>query len=245
MGEGELGPPSNITVDTMVPVYNERHALARSIEKLHDHLVDRLPYDWRIVIVENGSTDGTLQVAEDLCRRFGRLELLRVKEKGRGRALRTAWLCSRADVVSYMDVDLSSSLDAYYALVRAVAEDGYDLATGRRFGQQATVVGRKLNREVLSRTHNLVTRFVFGTKVVDNQCGFKAMSRASAQRLLPRVADDGWFFDTELLVRAEKEGSSIKQVPVYWTDDPTTHLRILPAASQYLQGLWRLKREGY
>jgi hypothetical protein len=151
---------------------------------------------------------------------------------------------SRAQVVSYMDVDLSTDLDAYSALVRAIAEEGYDVAIGCRLGSGSVVLGRRFTREVTSRGYNLITELAFRTAVVDAQCGFKAMSRAAADKLLPQVVDDGWFFDTELLIRAEKSGCGIKQVPVRWTDDPNSHVRILKTAMQDLRGIWRLKREG-
>jgi len=240
----ETRHPASIRVDAVVPVYNEREALECNVATLHRHLTERLPYDWRIVIVDNGSTDGTAELGEALCERTDRVDLVRIGQKGRGRALRTVWMCSRADVVSYMDADLSTSLDAYHPLIRAIAEEGYDVAVGSRLGAGARVVGRRLTREVTSRGYNMITRTAFWTGVLDMQCGFKAISRRVADRLLPQVADNGWFFDTELLVRAEKGGFKIKQVPVHWVDDPTTHVRIVGTAIQDLKGIWRLKREG-
>ncbi len=236
---------TRVTVDAVVPVYNEQAALAGSISKLHRYLTECLRYDWRILIADNASTDSTHDVAEGLCRRLDRVAVLRLDQRGRGRALRTAWMCSRADVVSYMDVDLSTRLDAYHPLVRAIAEEGYDVAIGCRLAPGADVVGRRLLREITSRGYNLITRSVLRTSVIDAQCGFKAISRRAANDLLPTVADNEWFFDTELLIRAEKLGYGIKQVPVHWTDDPNSHVRIVRTALKDLEGIWRLKREGY
>ena len=227
-----------------MPVYNEQAVLDGSITKLHGYLVENLSYDWRIVIADNASTDETREVAVALSERLDRVEVLRVDRKGRGRALRTAWMSSRAQVVSYMDVDLSTQLDAYGDLIRAIAEEGYDVAIGRRLGSGAAVMGRRLTREVTSRGYNMITGLAFRTAVVDAQCGFKAISRGAADNLLPHVVDDGWFFDTELLIRAEKNGYGIKQVPVTWMDDPNSHVKILKTAMQDLRGIWRLKREG-
>jgi glycosyltransferase involved in cell wall biosynthesis len=241
----ELRRPAGIRVDAVVPVYNEQSALETSIRRLHGHLAAHLPYDWRILIADNGSTDGTAGVARTLCGELDRVDLICIGEKGRGRALRTVWLCSKADVVSYMDVDLSTRLDAYCPLIRAIAEEGHDVAIGRRLGRDATVVGRKLKREITSRGYNLLIRLAFGTRVRDAQCGFKAISRRAADMLLPQVVDDEWFFDTELLIRAERSGCEIKQVPVYWTDDHSSHVKIVSTALQDLKGIWRLKREGY
>jgi len=227
-----------------VPVYNERTVLESSITRLHCHLAAGCPFQWRILIADNGSTDGTAEVGESLCSRLDRVDLLRIGRKGRGRALRTAWLCSRADVVSYMDVDLSTGLDAYRPLIDAIVTGRADVAIGRRLGSDATVVGRRPVRSVTSRGYNLITRLAFGTGVFDAQCGFKAISREAADRLLPQVVDDEWFFDTELLIRAERSGCRIEQVPVYWIDDHSSHVKIVRTAVQDLKGIWRLKREG-
>lgn len=236
---------AGLRLDLVVPVYNERDVVESSLTAIHRHLAEHIPYDWRILVADNGSRDGTAVIVEELSGRMDRVDLLRIDQKGRGRALRFAWLCSRADVVAYMDVDLATRLDAFLPLVRAIAEENYDIAVGRRFGPGATVVGRRLIREITSRGFNKLIQVLFGATVVDMQCGFKAMSRAAADQLLPQVADDEWFFDTELLVRAERAGCAIKTVPVYWTDDPNSHVRIVSDAVKVLRGsIWRLKREG-
>jgi glycosyltransferase involved in cell wall biosynthesis len=238
-------PPTGISVDVVVPVYNEEATLSASITRLHRHLAQHVPYEWRIVIADNASTDATPVIAGTLCRQLDRLAVVRLERKGRGLALRTAWTCSHADVLAYMDVDLSTDLDAFYPLVHAIAEEGYDLAIGSRLARGAKVVGRGPVRETTSRAYNLITRLALGTSVVDAQCGFKAISSDAAERLLPEVADNEWFFDTELLIRAEHHGYTIKQVPVHWTDDPNSHVRIVRTAMQDLNGVWRLKREGF
>lgn len=237
--------PGTIRVDTVIPVYNERHVLEGSITTLHRYLAEHLPYDWRIVIADNASTDDTLQVAQELAERLERVEALHLDQKGRGRALRAAWLGSRADVVSYMDVDLSTDVDAYYPMVRAVAEEGYDVVTGRRLGRGARVEQRKLLREVTSRAYNLIIRLGFRTRFTDAQCGFKAVSRRAADALVPLIHNNEWFFDTELLILAEKKGYRIKQIPVHWVDDPDTRVKVVGTAMEDLRGLWRLKRAGY
>lgn len=237
--------PASIRLDLVLPVYNERDVVAASITTVHSHLAANIQYEWRILVADNGSTDGTAEAVEELSGSMDRLDLLRIDRKGRGRALRTAWLCSQADVVAYMDIDLATRLDAFQPLVAAIAEDGYDIAVGRRFGPGATVTGRRLIREITSRGFNKLVQILFGATVVDMQCGFKAMSRGAADRLLPEVVDDEWFFDTELLVRAERCGCRIQMVPVHWTDDPNSHVRIVSDAVEVLRGgIWRMKREG-
>jgi glycosyltransferase involved in cell wall biosynthesis len=237
--------PATVRVDAVIPVYNEQRVLARSVATLHDYLRAHLPYDWRIVIADNASTDDTLRVARHLAEQRDRVEVLHLDQKGRGRALRAAWLGSRADVVSYMDVDLSTELAAYPRLIQAIAEEGYDVATGRRLGPGARVEKRKLQREVLSRGYNLLIKAGFRTHFTDAQCGFKAISRRAADALVPLIRDNEWFFDTELLILAEKKGYRIKQIPVHWVDDPDSRVRVVKTVLDDLKGLWRLKRAGY
>ncbi|MFN8559388.1 MAG: dolichyl-phosphate beta-glucosyltransferase [Dehalococcoidia bacterium] len=236
---------ARIRVDAVIPVYNEQHVLERSITTLHAYLEEHLPYDWRIVIADNASIDETLRVAQDLGEQFSRVNVLHLDKKGRGRALRAAWLGSQADVMSYMDVDLSTDLAAFPPLIRAIAEEGYDLATGRRLGRGAQVVGRKLQREVTSRVYNSIIRLGFRTRFTDAQCGFKAISRRAADALVPLVRNNEWFFDTEILILAEKKGYRIKQIPVHWVDDPDSRVKVVNTALEDLRGLWRLKRSGF
>ncbi|MBI2760660.1 MAG: glycosyltransferase family 2 protein [Chloroflexi bacterium] len=235
----------SIRVDAVIPVYNEQHVLEGSVARLHAYLTEHLPYDWRIVIADNASTDQTLQVARDIAAKMERVEVLHLDKKGRGRALRAAWLGSRADILSYMDVDLSTDLAAYPPLIGVIAESRADLSTGRRLGRDARVEQRKLKREITSRGYNLIIKAGFRTRFTDAQCGFKAISRPAADALLPLIRNNEWFFDTELLIVAEKKGYRIAQVPVHWIDDPDTRVKIVNTAMEDLRGLWRLKRAGY
>src|SRR5215211_6908100 len=211
--------PASIRVDAVIPVYNEAHVLEKSVATLSEYLERRLPYDWRIVVADNASTDATLAVATRIGDENRRVNVLHLDQKGRGRALKAAWLGSDAGVLSYMDVDLSTDIRAYPALVRAIAEQGYDLSTGSRLARGSRTT-RGLKREVISRSYNVIIKAGFRTKFSDAQCGFKAISRNAAQKLLPRIENNEWFFDTELLIHAERRGYRIKDIPVRWVDDP-------------------------
>src|SRR5215208_3672860 len=197
--------PASIRVDAVIPVYNEAHVLEKSVATLSEYLERSLPYDWRIVVADNASTDATLTVATRIGNENRRVNVLHLDQKGRGRALKAAWLGSEADVLSYMDVDLSTDITAYPALVRAIAEEGYDVATGSRLARTSRTT-RGLKREAISRTYNLMIKAVFFTRFSDAQCGFKAISKKAARELLPRIENNEWFFDTELLINAEKRG---------------------------------------
>jgi glycosyltransferase involved in cell wall biosynthesis len=234
---------SQTRVDAVIPVYNEAHVLEKSIATLSDFLTDNLPYDWRIVIADNASTDETLAMAESIGHANPRVNVLYLDQKGRGRALKAAWLGSEAEVLSYMDVDLSTDISAYPILVRAIAERGYDVATGSRLKRRSQTT-RGLKREVISRTYNAMIKLAFGTRFSDAQCGFKAVSRKAARELLPRIENNEWFFDTELLINAEKRGYRVADIPVRWVDDPDSRVNIRKTVMEDLQGLWRLKRSG-
>ena len=227
----------NITI----PVFNEEVRLARCIPRLHQFLSANLQLDWEIVVASNGSTDRTEAVARQLSRSYGGVHVVHIPEKGRGGALKAVWLDSRADVLSYMDVDLATGLEAFPALIEAVASGGFDLATGSRLLPGARVT-RGWKREAISRSYNLLLKALLRTRFSDAQCGFKAITKAAAGELLPLVEDTGWFFDTELLVLAEKLGCRICDIPVRWIDDPDSRVKILKTALADIRGLVRLQR---
>jgi len=230
------------TVDVVVPVYNEERALPRTIPTLRGFLSEpAFPYSWRIVIADNASVDGTPEVGQRLAEEYGeQVEYVRIEAKGRGRALKRTWLASPMEIVSYMDVDLSTDLEAFPALIGAIAEEEYDVAIGSRLAR-GSQVKRSLKRQVLTRGYNLLIKAMFLTRFSDAQCGFKAVSRQAAQRVLPLIEDNNWFFDTELLILAEKLGYRVKDVPVSWLEDPDTRVKIGSTVAEDLRGLLRLR----
>ena len=228
-------------VDVAVPVFNEDAVLASSVERLHRHLSEHLPYPWRITIVDNASTDATWAVATDLASRLPGVAAMHLDRKGRGLALRDAWGHSDAQVVAYVDVDLSTGLDALLPLVAPLVSGHSDVAIGSRLAPGAHVA-RGPRREVISRTYNAILRTLFAVKVRDAQCGFKAVRRDVAERLLPEIVDDGWFFDTELLLLAEHNGLRVHEVPVDWIDDPDSRVDVTSTALGDLAGCVRMMR---
>ena len=228
-------------LDIVIPVYNEAHVLAGSIERLRSYLEEtNFPYSRRIVVADNASTDRTLAVAQELAERFDDVAALHLPQKGRGRALRKAWLESDADAVSYMDVDLSTDVAALTPLARAVLEEGYDVASGSRM-TRGSQIERSLRRELTSRGFIFLIKLVFLSKLSDTQCGFKALSRDAAQELVPRIENEEWFFDTELLLLAEKGGYRIKEVPVRWQEDMDSRVNVAKTVAEDLRGLLRMR----
>ncbi len=231
------------TVDIMIPVLNEAHVLERSIETLHGWCAANLPYRWRIVVVDNGSTDGTQEAARRLVERLPKsVGLVTLTERGRGRALRLAWTQSTADACCYMDVDLSTELDALPKVLDLVLGGGCGVATGSRLHKGRSQVTRSLRRYVLSKTYNIMVRQILRTRIRDHQCGFKAVSREVIRHVVPQIRDQTWFFDTELLVLAEKQGFGIGEIPVRWVEDTDSRVKIVRTAWDDIKGIFRVRR---
>jgi glycosyltransferase involved in cell wall biosynthesis len=228
-------------VEIVIPVYNEQRALAASVRKLHRYMKREFTFPFRITVADNASTDGTLRVAQALAQELGEVHVLHLAEKGRGRALRAAWTQSAAEVVAYMDVDLSTELSALPSLLVPLLQGRTDVAIGTRLAPGAEVT-RGLKRELISRAYNILLRAGLGVGFSDAQCGFKAARREVLVPLLARVEDNAWFFDTELLYCAERSKLSIHEVPVRWVDDPDTRVEILATAREDLRGIGRLRR---
>jgi putative flippase GtrA len=240
-----VGPSLNqltVDVEIVVPVYNEQEALAASVHRLHRYLTEKFPLSWTITVADNASNDNTWAIACELAKELDCVRALHLEQKGRGRALREAWLQSSAAVVAYMDVDLSTDLDAFLPLVAPLLTGHSDVAIGSRLAPGARVV-RGPKRELISRTYNVVLRAALGNHFSDAQCGFKALRADAARELVPMVEDNGWFFDTELLVVAERNGARIHEVAVDWVDDPGSTVNIVRTAKDDLKGIARMMFE--
>ncbi|WP_406080588.1 glycosyltransferase [Micromonospora sp. NBC_00858] len=238
----QVGPTTiGAVLDVVIPVYNEETDLGPCVRRLHAHLSEHFPYPFQITIADNASVDGTLGVAEALAGELPGVEVLHLDAKGRGRALSAAWSASSAPVLAYMDVDLSTDLAALLPLVAPLISGHSDLAIGTRLARTSRVV-RGTKREVISRAYNLLLRGALAARFSDAQCGFKAIRADVAGGLLPLVKDTGWFFDTELLVLAQRAGLRIHEVPVDWVDDPDSRVDIVATALADLRGMGRLGR---
>jgi putative flippase GtrA len=238
---GNLTSGTEISVEIVVPVYNEQQDLAASIERLHSYLTRNFPLSWVITVADNASTDNTWAIACGLAKQLDYVRALHIPQKGRGRALRTAWLQSNASVVAYMDVDLSTDLDALLPLVAPLLTGHSDVAIGSRLAPGSRVV-RGPKRELISRTYNFVLRTTLRNSFSDAQCGFKAVRTEVARQLVPLVEDNGWFFDTEMLVLAERSGLRVHEVAVDWVDDPGSTVNVVQTARDDLKGIARMMR---
>ena len=230
------------TLNIALPVYNEELELAGSVSTLVHFLAKHLDdFDWRVTIADNASTDRTLQIGHDLAAADERVRVVHLSEKGRGRAVKRVWTEAHADVVAYMDIDLSTDLQHLPPLVRAL-QNGYDVALGSRNLPASQVANRSLTRTITSKGYIFLIRAMFPVKFSDAQCGFKAVTRRVVDALIPQVVDNEWFFDTELLILADQAGLRIFEEPVKWTDNPGSTVRVWKTAKADLEGLWRLRR---
>ena len=229
-------------INITIPVYNEEKVLEKSIRYLYDFLSENFNnFDWEILIADNASIDNTLNIAKKLSQELNKVKYLHLDEKGRGRALKKSWTESDADIVSYMDVDLSTNLSHFPEMINGMILNGYDIGTGSRL-MKGSKTKRSFKREFISRAYNILVKILFRTKFSDAQCGFKAVTKKVVNKIIiPYVKDTGWFFDSELLIISEKLGYRILDVPVEWIEDLDTRVKIFRTAYEDIKGLIRVK----
>ena len=228
-------------VNVTIPVFNEEHQLPLCIPKLHGFLARHFRFRFEIVIADNGSTDQTLEIAGQLARKHEGVRVIHLDRKGRGRVLKCVWSETPAHILSYMDADLSTDLEAFPPLIESLLGGGFDLAAGSRL-LKPSLTSRGMKREIISRGYNRIVRFLFQTRFSDAQCGFKAITRQAAEELLSWVDDNDWFLDTELLILAEKLGYRLFELPVRWVDEPHSHVKIWKTSVDDIKGLLRVRR---
>lgn len=229
-----------IKVEIVIPIFNEELELENNISKLTSSLKKNLSrYNWYITIADNASTDHSLEIAKKLAKKYPYVGFIHLSQKGRGRAVKKTWRESKADVLVYMDVDLSTDLKSLVPLISSLTK-GFDIAIGSRLLSSSKVLNRPLKREILSRGYNILIKLFFRTHFSDAQCGFKGVTKKMVNNLIPYIKDNAWFFDSELLILGEKLDYKIFEVPVLWVDNPGSTVRVLKTVYGDLAGLWRL-----
>lgn len=232
-----------LSVEIVVPVYNEEKELLKNITILSQFCEENLKkYNWHITIADNASLDNTPVIAATIAKKNLKVSLLRLEQKGRGRAVKRAWSESKSDFCVYMDLDLSTDLVHLPNLLRAL-ENGFDIVAGSRLAKGARVEGRTLLREITSRTLNFFfIGLFFKTHFTDAQCGFKAVTKRVVEELIPKIKDNDWFFDGELLIVAEKSGYKIYEEPIHWVDNPGSTVRLISTIWGDIMVILRLLR---
>lgn len=234
-----------MTFDITIPVLNEEATLRQNVLLLHSFLQKHYPSknQWQIVIADNGSTDKTMEIAQQMEQEFPKIKYLKVPDRGVGLALKTSWGQSKADMVGYMDLDLATDLKHFLEAYQIIVQKGYDVVYATRLHRKSKVIGRTLKREITSRVFNLLLKFYLGNRFSDGMCGFKFLKRKHFENLHHGGArNNGWFFSTELLTVAEWQNLNIYELPVKWTDDvSSSRVKILPLAMRYLKSMQVLK----
>ena len=229
-------------LDIALPVFNQEVRLEENLRRLHGHLADTLPHTFRITVVDNASTDGTLRIAERLAREFPELMVVRLDRRGRGNSLRKIWLSSASPLLAYIDLDLSFDLSAVAPLLAPLMSGHSDLAVGTRLAK-ASHGTFSHHRDVIARAYNFLLRVLTGARFSDAECGFKAIRADVARQLLPYTRDEAWFFDTELLIIADRSALRIHEVPVDWSDNPDSSVDVVRTLLTDLKGLAGLTRK--
>jgi len=230
------------TVTIVIPVYNEETDLPNCISRLVEVTRSNKLYEWRILIADNASVDATRKIGESLVKDYSEVGYIYIPQKGRGRALRSAWLNNESDILCYMDVDLSTDLKHLPELLEPL-QDGYQISVGSRLSKESQVT-RSFKRKLISRAYNAIIKLMFFTSFPDAQCGFKAIKKETAEIIIPLIVNNYWFFDTELLLIAAKRGFAIKSVPVNWYEDPKSSVNVTRTAIEDIKGLLRLRLGG-
>jgi glycosyltransferase involved in cell wall biosynthesis len=232
----------NRSLDLVLPVYNESKSLLSNFKKLYNFMELHVSRDWIITIAENGSSDNTLDIAKKIQRKYKKSRVISNENPGKGLALKNAWLSSNAEIFAYMDLDLSTDIEIIPEFLNKI-DDGQDFVIGSRLIKGSRVIGRSLKREIISRSYSKIFRFFLSVNFYDAQCGFKFVKKEAALKILDDCKDEGWFFDTEILYKAEKNNLSICELPVTWIDDPDTKVNIISTIIKDLIGLVRLRLE--
>ena len=232
---------NDIKIDIVIPAYNEERILEKNITRLIAFLKAGFTYkNFKVIIADNGSVDNTFGIAQRLAKRYGEVTCLHLSKKGRGGALRKAWLESDADIVSYMDADLSADLEALPELINSITTGGYDIAVGSRL-LPASRTNRSRLRRFLSYAYNLVIKDIFCLEQLpDAQCGFKALRKTVIDKIVPKIRNQNWFFDSELLIHGVKKGYKIKYLPVNWEERLKTKVKIWKTIFEDIFGILRL-----
>ncbi|MFZ5364006.1 MAG: dolichyl-phosphate beta-glucosyltransferase [Patescibacteria group bacterium] len=232
-------------ISIAIPAYNEESILAENVKKIYDFSKSSLSGDWKIIIADNNSSDRTGEIGRSLERDFKNIKYLHIPQKGKGRAIRSAWENDNADIYVFMDADLATDISALPQLISTVGTENYDLAIGSRFHKNSKIK-RSILRKFISRVYRFLLRLLLKSKIKDAPCGFKAANKKTVETILPKVKNNEWFFDTEMLILAEKQNYLIKEIPVIWTEHKKigrkSRVNFIKVSLGYLREIWRLKK---
>jgi hypothetical protein len=231
-------------VSISIPAYNEAERIEKCVLRVR-RFMEKTGKDYEIIIADDGSTDGTDEIARRLGKKFRKIKNLHsAKRLGKGGALKKAFGYSKGDIFIFMDADLATDVSHLKDMISDI-DKGFDIVTGSRWikGSRVTM---PFHRHLLSFFYNSLARILFRDGVRDHQCGFKAFRKESVGKIVENVKDNGWFWDTELLVKSKNSGLKIKEIPVTWRENRKsreTRFRILRDSLAMFFKLLRLRFE--
>jgi glycosyltransferase involved in cell wall biosynthesis len=225
-----------------VPVYNEEKIISKSIQKLHNYMSKEINQPWEIAIISNGSKDKTRLIIKQLEKKYSHIIGIHIRKKGRGNALKYVWLHHNADIYAYCDIDLATKISSLKNLFNEI-KNGSNIVIGSRYHKKSKSK-RNFIRFILSRSYIYFCQILFKTNINDFQCGFKAIDKNIVKNILPKIKNENWFFDTELLLKAEKKRKyKIKEIPINWTENENSNVIIPLIICQFIKECFQLKKQ--
>lgn len=233
-----------ISITLLFPVLNERLRLEKGIEKTMEYMRQKVTIPYQLLILDNGSTDETPQIGKKLEEKYREVRYVRVGERGVGVAFRKGIELNESEIVGYMDIDLSTNLNYLGKTIHMFETlPQLDYVNGTRFSRQSDTRGRKWYRKITSAGLVFLLKTIFGMKSTDAVCGFTFLRREAAKRLVKESSkENGWFYTIEFLLRAERDGMHICDLPVKWQEDYNTTVKIAKTVKNYLVQIYKLKK---
>ena len=233
-----------MTLTILFPVLNEHLRLEKGIDNCVDFVRKNIEIPVKIVIADNGSDDDTPEIGKRLDAKYPEVTYTRIEERGLGIAFRTGVLAADTDIVGYMDIDLSTDLKYLSKTVELFENDPkLQYVNGSRFSKDSDTKGRKWYRKITSAGLVFILKHYLGMKATDALCGFTFLRTKAAKELVEKCSDDkGWFYTVEMLLRAERAGIEIEDMPVEWVEDYNTTVNVGKTIKNYLKRIKMLKR---
>lgn len=224
----------------VIPIYNEEKIIENTVRETIKYLNENTKYSYILVVADNASTDSSPEIVKNLQKEIPFLEYVRLPKKGRGLALHTVWKDFNAEVVAYMDADLSSPLTSLPNIIDPILNNESDVTFGSRLLPPGQAINRKGKRELTSQGYNFLLQFILGATFKDAQCGFKAISKEKFNQVEEEIKNQNWFYDTELLLISQYKGLRLKEVPITWVDDPDSSVKVFKTIVENLKEMGRV-----
>ena len=234
-----------MSVNILFPVLNERLRLQRGIDRTMEYLREKVDIPYCLTILDNGSEDETPEIGKALEEKYPEVSYVRVGERGVGVAFRKGIELNECSLVGYMDIDLSTDIKYLGRTIQLFqVRPELEYVNGSRFSKESNTRGRKWYRKITSMGLVFLLKAIFHMKATDAVCGFTFLRKETAERLVAACGDDnGWFYTIEFLLRAERMGVEIYDMPVEWQEDYNTTVKVFKTIKNYLVQIRRLRRE--